>query len=160
MNQPPQTKMMRVLSMNAENNLTFEAVNPAYPPLGYVISSSIGSPTPEKIAQVLQSYQQPNQFLIGAFSSKTLIAVIGFELNGMQATIKHISVVDEFRNQGIGKSLIHSLIKDYTPSTVLLETDEESVNFYKKLGFMCAPFTSKYGMRYCFSSNNGSNRLL
>jgi ribosomal protein S18 acetylase RimI-like enzyme len=146
-------KMMRLLFMNAKNNLTFEAVNPAYPLLGSVISSSIGSPTPEKIAQVLQSYQRPNQFLIGAFSSRNLIAVIGFELNSMHATIKHISVVDEFKKQGIGKSLIHSLIKDYTPSTVSLETDKESVDFYKKLGFICKPFASKYGTRYRCSAS-------
>lgn len=152
-------KMMRLLFMNAENNLTFEDVNPAYPFLSAVISSSIGSPTPEKIAQILQSYQRPNQFLIGAFSSQNLIAVIGFELNGMQVTIKHISVVDEFKKQGIGKSLIHRLIKDYKPSTVSLETDEESVDFYRKLGFMCEPVTSKYGIRYRCSANKLSNLL-
>jgi predicted GNAT family acetyltransferase len=111
--------------MNAENNLTFEAVNPAYPPLGSVISSSIGSPTPEKIAPVLQSYQQPNQFLIGAFSSRNLIAVIGFELNGMQATIKHISVVDEFKKQGIGKLLVQEVIKNFTLTRIEAETDNE-----------------------------------
>jgi ribosomal protein S18 acetylase RimI-like enzyme len=146
--------------MNVANNLTFDTINPAYPLLSSVISSSIGVPTPEKIGQVLQSYQQPNQFLIGAFSSANLIAVIGFELNDMQATIRHISVVDKFRNQGIGKSLIHHLIKAYKPSVVSLETDQESVDFYKKLGFICKPFASKYGIRYRCSASNLSNLLL
>jgi len=45
-----------------DKNITFERITPEYPLLGSVVSSSIGSPTPEKIAQVLQSYQQPNQF--------------------------------------------------------------------------------------------------
>lgn len=140
--------------MKTSNNLTFKDINSAYPLLGSVISISIGSPTPEKIAQVLQSYQQQNQFLIGAFSAENLVAVIGFELHDMQVTIRHISVVDKFRNQGIGKSLIHNLINAYKPSIVSLETDEESVNFYKKLGFICEPFASKYGIRYHCSASN------
>ena len=60
----------------------------------------------EKIAQVLQSYKQSNQFLISTFSSKNLIAVIGFKLKGPQAIIKHISVSDDFKRQAIGNCLI------------------------------------------------------
>lgn len=143
-----------------QKNIIFKSITPEHSLLASVIRASVGYPTPEKIAQVLESYQQPNQFLIGAFSSENLIAVIGFELNCMQATIKHINVVNEFRNQGIGKSLIHTLVKDYTPSTILLEADSESVDFYKKLGFICRPFTNKYGTRYsCFASKL-SNLLL
>lgn len=97
-----------------------------------MLSLSIGSPTPEKITQVLRAYDLPYHFLIGAFSSETLIAVIGFELAGTQAIIKHPSVLDDFRKQGVGKTLIDRLIKDCDPSKVILETDDEAVGFYKK----------------------------
>jgi len=86
--------------------------------------------------------------LIGAFSSKNLIAVIGFELKGTQAIIKHISVSDNFRRQSIGNCLIQKAIKDHALTSILLETDDESVEFYKKLGFKCEPFDSEYGNRY------------
>jgi len=57
--------------------------------------------------------------LIGAFSTKNLIAVIGFQLNDMQATIKHISVLNEFKKQGVGKYLVHRLIKITTKYSVI-----------------------------------------
>jgi ribosomal protein S18 acetylase RimI-like enzyme len=113
-----------------------------------VISSSIGTPTTAKITRILQGYKLPNQFLIGAFALETLVAIIGFELNGPQATIKHISVLKDFRKHGIGNALIQKLIKEYAPNIVILETDDESVDFYKKIGFTCEPFGDKYGIRY------------
>jgi ribosomal protein S18 acetylase RimI-like enzyme len=131
-----------------DKNIIFERITPEYPRLSCVVSSSIGLPTPEKIAQVLESYQQPNQFLMGAFSTKNLIAVIGFQLKDTQATIKHISVLNEFKMQGVGKSLVHRLIRDYKPSTVSLETDGEAVEFYEKLGFICQIFNGEHGSRY------------
>ncbi len=143
-----------------QKNVTFKPINPEHPLLGSVISASIGSPSAEKIAQVLQNYKQQNQFLIGAFASKNLIAVIGFELKGTQAIIKHISVSDDFKKHGIGNCLIQKVIKDHVLSSILLETDDESVGFYKKLGFTCEPVASKYGMRYRCSTSKLSNPLL
>jgi ribosomal protein S18 acetylase RimI-like enzyme len=131
-----------------QQNINLKIINPEHPLLGSVIRASIGSPSAEKIAQVLQNYKQPNQFLIGAFSSKNLIAVIGFELKGTQAIIKHISVSNDFKKHGIGNCLIQKAIKDHVLSSILLETDDGSVGFYKKLGFKCELFDSEYGNRY------------
>lgn len=131
-----------------QKNITFNRINPENPLLGSVIRSSIGSPTAEKIAKVLQSYKKPNQFLIGAFASENLIAVIGFKINDTQATIKHISVSDNFKRQGIGHCLIQKVIKDHAISSIVLETNDESVEFYIKLGFKCEPLDSEYGNRY------------
>ena len=131
-----------------KSNITFQKLIPSNPQLASVISMSIGNPTHEKIARVLHGYELPNQYLIGAFSSETLIAIIGFELVDKQAIIKHISVLDDFKKQGIGTALIYRLIKDYVPSRVTLETDDESVGFYKKTGFICKPVEGKYGIRY------------
>jgi ribosomal protein S18 acetylase RimI-like enzyme len=131
-----------------QQNITFKPINPEHTLLSSVISASIGSPTGEKIAQVLQSYKQLNQFLIGAFAFENLIAAIGFEIKGTEAVIRHISVSENFKRQGIGHYLIRKIIKDHAPSCVLLETDDESVGFYKNLGFKCEPFDSEYGNRY------------
>jgi GNAT superfamily N-acetyltransferase len=144
-----------MLTMSAKN-ITFKITNVENPSIGSIISSSIGSPTPEKIAGVLKSYEQPNQFLIGAFASENLIGIIGFELKDGQATIKHISVVEQCRKQGVGKSLINRLIKDYTPSKISLETDDESIAFYTKLGFDCTIFSGEFGGRYRCSLNSFS----
>lgn len=131
-----------------DKNIIFQKINPTSPLLETVIKSSIGSPTSERIKQVLQDYELSNRFLIGAFSSQTLIAVIGYELKGTQAIIKHISVIDAFKKEGIGKTLIQQLINNCTPSSVTLETDDESVGFYENIGFICTPFKGSYGVRY------------
>ncbi|MGM9451963.1 GNAT family N-acetyltransferase [Legionella bozemanae] len=131
-----------------DKNIIFQKINRTCPLLETVIKSSIGSPTLERIKQALQDYELPNRFLIGAFSSQTLIAVIGYELKGTQAIIKHISVIEAFKKEGIGKTLIQLLINDCTPNTVTLETDDESVGFYKNIGFICTPFKGNYGVRY------------
>ncbi len=55
---------------------------------------------------------------------------------------------DDFKKHGIGNCLIQKVIKDHALSSILLETDDESVGFYKKLGFKCEPFDSEYGIRY------------
>jgi ribosomal protein S18 acetylase RimI-like enzyme len=57
-------------------------------------------------------------------------------------------VSDNFKRQGIGNCLIQKVIKDHALNSILLETDDESVGFYKKLGFKCESFDSKYGNRY------------
>lgn len=129
-------------------NITFKPINPEHPLFGSVISASIGCPTAEKIAQVLESYKKPNQFLIGAFASENLIAAIGFEIKGTEAVIRHISVSENFKKQGVGNYLIRKIIKDHAPSCIILETDDESVGFYKNLGFKCEHFNSEYGNRY------------
>ncbi len=136
-----------------QENIFFKSVHPECPLLSSVISASIGSPTAEKIAQVLQSYKQSNQFLIGAFVAEKLVAVIGFELKDTRAVIRHISVSDNFKRQGIGNCLIQKIIKDHAPSCVFLETDYRSVGFYKKLGFKCMSFDSEHSKRYrCYVS--------
>lgn len=129
-------------------DITFKQINLPCPLLESVLKDSIGTPTPEKLAQVLKSYELPNQCLIGAFSLKNLIAIIGFELIGSQAIIRHISVIEPLRKQGIGKVLIHYMIEKFSLRQVFLETDHESVEFYKHLGFICQSFQGKFGIRY------------
>lgn len=131
-----------------EKNISFQTIMPSYSQLDTVISSSIGVPTPDKISHILKSYEAPNQFLIGAFSSQDLIAAIGFELMDDKIIIKHISVLDSFRKQGIGQLLITYLISLYPKANILAETDSESVSFYQKLGFDCTAIEGKYGIRY------------
>lgn len=139
---------MSRLSMNVENKILFQRVDPLHPSLKLVIKDSIGFPTAEKITEVLRSYELPNHLLIGAFLSDNLIGIIGYMLYDKQATIRHLNVLENFRNQGVGKELIQALVKDCAPNRVLLETDEQSVAFYKKSGFVCESFDGKYENRY------------
>ncbi len=142
-----------------DKNLSFQKISPTCPLLETVIASSIGLPTSEKIKQVLQDYEHPNRFLIGAFSMQTLVAVIGYELKGRKVIIKHLSVLEALQKEGIGKTLIQIVIDDSAPKTLSVETDDESKGFYKNIGFQCAPFKGNFGIRYRCIQNLSSPYL-
>lgn len=129
-------------------NIGFQKISPSFPLLETVIASSIGSSSSEKIKQILQDYGCPNRFLMGAFSMQNLVAVIGYELKGRQVIIKHLSVLEAFQKLGIGNTLIQMVISDHDPKRVSVETDDESVAFYKNIGFLCKSFEGNYGIRY------------
>jgi len=57
-------------------------------------------------------------------------------------------VVEEFRFQGIARKLIEYVINHFSLKTISAETDEESVRFYRSLGFICESFNSNYRIRY------------
>jgi hypothetical protein len=141
-------KMIKKYLNLIEENISFQKIKPSYPKLDIVINSSIGAPTLQKITQILQEYEKSDQFLIGAFSSQDLIGVIGFELISTNIIIKHISVLDDFRKQGLGQQLINYIITLYPKASFLAETDNDSVGFYKKMGFNCRAIEGKYGIRY------------
>ena len=118
-----------------------------HPFLPDVISESIGGITHANIEQVLEMYDQPNHVLIGAFDHQHLIGVIGLGLEN-SITIKHISVIKERRMQGIGGRLVRYAIKQFPGKSIIAETDDEAVEFYKSLGFACEAFEGKYNIRY------------
>ena len=139
---------MKLLFMNVENNLILQQITTSEPELSLAIKDSIGFPTSNKINQTLQTYNQANNYLIGAFIKQQLVGVIGFEVVNQIIRIRHISVLSDFRKQKIGKSLVQHIIKQYSWQEVKCETDQDSVEFYKKLGFECTPFQGVQGVRY------------
>ena len=117
--------------------------------LSNVIYDSIGNPTPHKISEIIESYNKISRKLFGAFENNTLIAVIGISINKKLINIHHISILKNFRKQGIGTLLFNEVRKRYSVCNVLAKTDDESVNFYIKLGFNCQRFINKYeNIRY------------
>ncbi|QQV74763.1 hypothetical protein H6P87_00303 [Rickettsia tillamookensis] len=126
----------------------FRPVNFTEKNLDTLIADSIGNPTTEKISQVLESYNNTKLHLIGCFIEENLIGIIGIEVLPMQAIIKHISVLKTFRSQGIGKQLILYIISHFALKRIIVETDDDAVDFYRALGFNCEIFEGKYNQRY------------
>jgi len=128
--------------------LVFKEIASSYPKLPSIIALSIGKLTPGKLKQVLDSYNTPNHHLVGCFKDNKLIGVIGFGIQGATGKIKHIAVSLDYRLQGIGKALINQVIDNFQLQIFLAETDDDAVDFYKKLGFACQSFEGHYGKRY------------
>ena len=118
-----------------KDQITLKTVDSSYFELPSIIAFSIGNPTSEKIQQILDSYKKSNQYLIGCFLGEKLMGIVGFKVHNNEITIRHISVLAEFQRKGIGAMLINYVKDHFKPHIILAETDEDSLNFYIKLGF-------------------------
>jgi GNAT superfamily N-acetyltransferase len=138
---------------------SLQKIATTHPDLPAVIATSIGLPTDEKTQQVLDAYRAENHSLMGCFVEGNLIGVIGVEQSETQVKIEHLSVVAKFQSRGVGKMLVESLMA--IAKVIFAETDDESVGFYRALGFDCQPFYGPYGKRYkCMLLNKSENKKL
>ncbi|MES2215262.1 MAG: GNAT family N-acetyltransferase [Pseudomonadota bacterium] len=130
-------------------NFTTQQISYTHPSLADVIKSSVGFPTNSKIQKILQSYNEKNQYIIGAFfSPSALIGMVGFEKLGSEINLRHISILEEYRRLGIGRAMLSNIITKFSPTKITTETDQESVDFYRNIGFICSEFEGQYGLRY------------
>lgn len=134
--------------MNSTTAWLIEKVDYSHPSLKEVIKFAIGYPTEDKVQQVIKSYRSTLTNIFGAFNQQQLIGAIAVEIHGMKAIICHISVLPEFRKQGIGKALIHFIIKKFKIQELCAKTDQDAVEFYQKLGFKCYLYINKPQTRY------------
>ena len=109
---------------------------------------SIGSPTPDKLQKVLDLYEALDHRLIGFFDAGDLIGVIGLKIQKTKAIIKHLAVAPDHRLKGVGKVLIKYVMDRFLLKIIYAETDDDTIDFYRKLGFICRPFKGQYGKRY------------
>lgn len=70
--------------------------------------------------------------------------------SGGEIRIIDITLLPEFRNQGIGTRLISDILEDGTtkhkPVTICLETYNRSQNLFSRLGFTCVSNDGIYGL--------------
>ncbi|MDQ0898141.1 ribosomal protein S18 acetylase RimI-like enzyme [Paenibacillus sp. V4I7] len=103
-------------------------------------------PDPEALQPVIERYENDaNLWLFGYESEGILVGIIGFELSDNQEmTITHLAVEPESRGVGFGRGIILEIIEDMHPVRIVAETDEESVQFYRNIGFVIRSLGEKY----------------
>ncbi|MBA8667974.1 GNAT family N-acetyltransferase [Candidatus Jidaibacter acanthamoebae] len=74
--------------------------------------------------------------LLGIKSDNEFVGVIGLEVLHNTGIIKHFMILPQYQYQGIGTKIIKTLPIKYGFSSLHAEADNETVNFYTKLGFM------------------------
>jgi GNAT superfamily N-acetyltransferase len=131
-----------------KTHLTIKPIETSNTHLPEVISPSIGLVTKQKLHRVLTSYNTPKHHLLGAFIGEILIGVIGIEITKETGIIKHIAVLAEHRMKGIGKKLIIYSISYFLLEHLTAETDDDSIEFYKKCNFQCNSYKGHYCKRY------------
>lgn len=103
-------------------------------------------PDPEKLEQATQLYQsEPTLELYGHEEDNDIIGVVGFLLHPNNTLeLKHIAVEPGARGNGYGRGLILELIEVKQPAIIEAETDEDSVEFYRSVGFSIVSLGEKY----------------
>lgn len=131
------------------NNLTITTVELGNVDLPKVIALCIGNPTNEKIQSSLNYYSSsPNHLIIGATYNRALIGLIGVSIENNIVIVNHLAILDEYRRYGIAKRLVHCVAKCFQMKSIIAETDDEAIGFYRALNFHCDVFTGPYGIRY------------
>lgn len=111
-----------------------------------LLSYAVGTPTEEKIKQILdQVYAVPNTTLY-VWSDKidTALGIVGFRRVGDSAEILHIAVDEKNRRQGIGRKIIDKLLALEKLKELVAETDHNAVEFYRHYGFSINSLGEKY----------------
>lgn len=139
------------------STILFKEIKANHPELPTAIAPSIGKATKHKIQSVVDRYNATGRHLLGCFISDSLVGIIGLEIEGSIGTIRHIAVIKEYRNKGIGKKMIEYAAHYFTLTVLYSETDKESLNFYNQCGFNCAEFPGKYNTRYQCILKTGYN---
>lgn len=122
--------------------------SPHHSAITELIALAIGSPTPEKVHQILDAYDEPNHYLLGCYNEDKFVGLIGLQTKETHGIIKHVAVLKTYRNQGIGKALIIEAMSYLKLKTCEAETDEEGKGFYEKCNFECNSFKGQYSVRY------------
>lgn len=102
-------------------------------------------PDEEKIKAAIEMYHSNHHILMGYSAEDEIIGVIGYELLPDEIVkINHISVEPQYRGMGYGRGMILELIEMIKPRKIMLETDDDAVDFYRSIGFEVMSLGEKY----------------
>lgn len=109
------------------------------PAIVQLLASSLQEDADRLEAAVLAYRNNPHLRLYGIESEGEVIGVIGYRHveppdSGVIA-IEHLAVRPDCRGGGYGRGLILELIARENPQSLVAETDEEAVEFYRHIGF-------------------------
>ncbi|TQR17996.1 GNAT family N-acetyltransferase [Psychrobacillus soli] len=114
--------------------------------LAYATSAS-------KIDEEYKLYQgKENRKLFGYKQAEQFVGCIGVEwTTDNTCIIKQIAVSPSERGRGIGEGMIDFIIDNHSLSRISAETDQDAVDFYKKMGFTITNLGEKYPgvVRFC-----------
>lgn len=97
------------------------------------------------IDDALGSYQADDEHrLAGYIDESDPIALVGFEIDGDTAVIRHIATIGERQRSGIGRQLITDIRQVYNLGKLTAQTDNEAVEFYRRCSFTCTSLGELY----------------
>ncbi|MEB2279736.1 GNAT family N-acetyltransferase [Lysinibacillus xylanilyticus] len=119
-----------------------------------IVQANTISPTIRKLLsfatsdkKVQQEYEKyillSNRTLYSFVVEGEIFGCIGIEqVSLFECEIKHIAVLADQREKGIGSKMINYIANKY--SSIVAETDNEAVDFYRRYGFFITSLGEKY----------------
>ncbi len=94
-------------------------------------------PDPEHLERALAFYEEQKDAQLLAYEEGgDKIGIIGFVPGGeKEIIITHLAVEPSSRGGGYGRGMLLELMVREKPERVVVETDEEAVDFYRSVGF-------------------------
>ena len=122
-----------------------------------LLSPSVFNPTSEKLLSRVQKYFYDCKTYAYAFiQDGEYVGIIVFDIQENISTILDIAVNSEYCGKGIGSMFVNFILDNFNINTIIAETDDDAVGFYKKRGFKAHEIETEHNVkRYIckFSSN-------
>ena len=128
--------------MEQNNFISFADVKASLwqPEVLALLKPSVYNPTPERLKSRAEKYSaDKNIFVYACKNSEKYIGIVVFVTENGTAEILDIAVKPEYRKHGIGRKLIDFIFNRFPVDTIIAETDDEAVEFYKKCRFTITP---------------------
>ncbi len=103
-------------------------------------------PDPDNLKRVIETYKTSSKLhLYGLVSENEVVGLIGYRHTDKEAIeITHLSVRPDCRGAGFGRGLILELLSKENPKEIIAETDDETLDFYRHIGFEIRSLGEKY----------------
>ncbi|MDR0268405.1 GNAT family N-acetyltransferase [Paenibacillus sp.] len=106
------------------------------PEVGELFSYAV-FPDDQSVEKAVQAYESNEAWqLYGYEDGELLVGMVGYEKVGNDIILHHVSVIPENRGLGYGRGMILEMMSKENPERVIVETDEEAVDFYRSIGFI------------------------
>ena len=103
------------------------------------------SPVQANILRQCQLYRtEQNRSLHGICKEGRLAGLLGLTHRPEEGVINHVAIHPDYRRQGLGRTLVGAIMELDSNVQLTAETDQEAVNFYRKLGFQITSLGEKY----------------
>lgn len=101
---------------------------------------------PDRIEEAVKEYKdQTDSEIMGYYADQDLIGLVGFRINNQNVLeLRQIAVLPEEQGMGYGRGMMLELLHLKNPKSIVAETDEETVDFYRSIGFTIESVGEKY----------------
>ena len=113
-----------------------------------LLAPSVYNPTEERLLNRAKKYQEDEETNVYVYKEDNEYkGIVVFEIFDSTATILDIAVNPEHQGKGIGSKLIDFIFNSFNVDSIIAETDDDAIGFYKKYGFTVADTKVKFDVK-------------